>query len=324
MKVVATNDGGGVRGIMQAIWYSYLEKELKASINDFVDLFVGTSVGTIASAVLASGKISASGYKDLMIDNVKKCFKKRLRLPIIQPKYDNRYLQNLIRDVVGEMRLGEVMTPLVVTSVNLCTGRNHFFKSYDPKDAELKLWHVVNRSWAAPLFFGPIIDHKTQSVWLDGGTGDMNSPIDMALVEILRNKYKFNCIDNPIEHHYHLLSFGTGHQFRKPVPFDEAKKFNNIFQVLFFAKPTDGGLARTQLEATKTTLLKNFQEAMDFFSFNRVEPILSKKLDKLDATKYVEDYIKIAEEHCKDIDLYPLKERMKEWVRMKELEKLVE
>jgi len=305
-QVVAANDGGGAKGIMQAVWYSHIESKLKAKMVDVVDLWVGTSVGSITSGVMASGKISADDFFTIMDNELHSCFKRRFRMPFFQAKYSKKPLRRILKNILGNMKLGDVEKNLVITAASLVDGRNHFFKSYDEQDAEMNLVDAITYSWSAPVFFGSSVDFKNKQVWIDGGTGSMNSPIDEALVEALQLDFLAEDSKNSL----HLLSLGCGHKKVNNQVFKKARKDKNFSQVMTFLDPANGGLARVQLEDNKIALLTALSNRFDNFSFNRVEPILPKKLDKIDKVKFKNRYVRIATEFNKDINLKPLRKKL--------------
>ena len=47
--------GGGVRGLVTAVWLNRLEQKLGAPIGQFFDLIAGTSAGSLTACALASG-----------------------------------------------------------------------------------------------------------------------------------------------------------------------------------------------------------------------------------------------------------------------------
>lgn len=307
-EVIISFDGGGAKGIMHSAWLTAIEKQVGVQIYNIADLLLGTSVGAISAGLMASGKISGEDYLHLMKKNIKLCFKKRLRVPILQPKYSPNHLRGLIREVLGEMRLGETKTKLVITAASLMDGRNHFFKSYDENDADRLLADVISYSWAAPLYFGKVDDPNHRQVWVDGGTGSMNSPIDEALTEALNLKYF--CTDE--RNKAHLLSLGCGHTFHRYVSYEDASKFNNVGQVMAFLDPSSGGMARGQIEANKIQLLSTISRRLPNFSFNRVEPIIMPEAEGLDKVEYADYYLSVASDEVHKINMNPLKERMAE------------
>ena len=54
MYKILSIDGGGVRGIVPAIWMAELEKRIKGRIHDKFDMFIGTSVGSLITTAISN------------------------------------------------------------------------------------------------------------------------------------------------------------------------------------------------------------------------------------------------------------------------------
>jgi hypothetical protein len=296
VKRILSIDGGGSKGLIPTAVLAAVEDVLRAPIYTKFDLIVGTSVGAIIGGMLSSGAVSASTLKGEMYKELREIFKWRLRLPVLQPKYSRKPIDNLLNAYIPGVRMKQCRTRFLCTGVNIVDGRTHFFKSWEQKDGEIPLVEAIMRSAAAPLYFGSMIDKQTQSVWLDGGTGDMWSPAMEAFIEVMRQEWLGT-------EHVHMLSIGCG-QHSPQVPFDTAKKYKNIRQVNFYAQVTEGGLARVQMGKTQTEWLKNLAKHQSLnFTFQRLEDLtMAKELDKMDAIKYRDDYIRIGEKLAQQVD----------------------
>jgi hypothetical protein len=246
--------------------------------------------------MLGSGFVDATILKDQMYSKLPEIFEWRLRMPVLQPKYSRKPLDNLLNSYIPNVLMKQCRTRFMCTSVNIVDGRTHFFKSWEQKDGEIFLTDAILRSAAAPLYFGEIVDKSTKAVWIDGGCGNMGSPAMEAFIEIMRQKWLGT-------EHVHMLSIGCG-QHDQRVPFDKAKTFKNIRQVEYYAQIIDGGLARVQMANTQSEWLKDLS-AYGFmnFSYQRLEdPSMPKKMDKMDGIKYRDDYVKIGENLAKQVD----------------------
>ena len=51
-------DGGGVKGIIAAKMLANIEKRIYKPLNEYFDLIVGTSTGSIVAAAIATGRNS--------------------------------------------------------------------------------------------------------------------------------------------------------------------------------------------------------------------------------------------------------------------------
>jgi patatin-like phospholipase/acyl hydrolase len=294
-KRVLVLDGGGAKGLIQLSVLKEIEEKIgKESAQEF-DLIVGSSVGAVEGGILSTGLLSASTFRDVMYKSMFNIFKKRLRIPIFQPIYSRKPIQDLLDTYVIGMKMRQCITKFMGTSVNLVDGRTHFFKSWEEKDGELELSQVVLRSGAAPLYFGTLIDEETKSVWMDGGCGVMNAPIMQAFIETMRQGWL-------LEEHVHILSIGCG-QAAQGHPFNKAKNFKNIKQVAAFMDPIQGGLSRTEIAKIQEEWMKSICKYKLDLSFQRLEMYdMPKKMDTIDGVKYRDYYMSIGETLAKDVD----------------------
>lgn len=296
MKRILVLDGGGCKGLIEAAILREMEYTLSASIYRKVDLIVTTSVGAVIGGILATGTVMADFLLNKMVEAVVKVFSLRLRIPILQPKYDRTVLSDMMDKYVHGLTMNQCKTKFLCTSVNMVDGRTHYFKSWEEKDGKENLIQVINRSYAAPLYFGEIVDNKKGAIWLDGGTGNMNCPLMQAYIEIIRQ-----CWENePV----HILSLGTGYP-NISVPFKNGMWYKNLRQILYFMKPVDGGLARMQEPKTQVEFITNLTKISPNITMQRIDKEIPKKLDKMDAAKYRDQYVKIGVELSKKIDYDP-------------------
>lgn len=295
MRRILCIDGGGAKGIIPITVLAEIEKKTGKKICDMFDLIVGSSVGAIIGGVLAIDAMSASKLQESMKEELLNIFKKRFRIPVLQPKYSRKPLTELFKNYVGlstQMKLCETM--FMCTSVNMVDGRTHFFKSWEKKDGEIALADAMTRSYAAPLFFGQLVDSKSKSVWLDGGTGLSSCPLDKTYVEIQRQKWQ----NEPV----HVLSLGCG-EVDFGVPFDRAKRYRNIRQILFYNSPEEGGLAREQATQEQVTAFYCYSKENPNLTFQRLDlPSMPKKEDGMDKIQYIPQYEQYGLSLAKEVD----------------------
>jgi hypothetical protein len=237
-----------------------------------------------------------------MLDALPVIFHNRLRIPIFEPKYDRKNVQKVMSSVVSSSaKMKDVCkTKFVCTSINIVDGRTHYFKSWEDKDGMLNLSEAIDRSYAAPLYFGNIVDNTTQSVWMDGGCGGENSPIMEAFIEVCRQGW--------IKERVHILSIGCGNK-DFTIPFNEAKGYKNLRAVEYYINPADGGLSRLQSSKLQNTWMTSIDETLPNITFQRVNKYgMDKIMDKMDATEFIRSYEKIGNELASTIDYGPLKE----------------
>lgn len=202
-------DGGGARGIYPAQLLASVEQALGAPVKESFDLIAGTSTGSIIAGAAAVG-IPMTQVVDLFNSETARIFqKRRLGSFHVRSKYALHPLEQVVRNHVSRTRLGEVTTPLMITSSDISTGGVHVFKSRYlrdlgdsyVRDADVFLGDAILASCAAPTYFDPVPVGRL--LLADGGLW-ANNPSMIALTEAV-SKFR-----RRIEQ-VHILSIGTGH-----------------------------------------------------------------------------------------------------------------
>ena len=296
IKKILCLDGGGAKGSIEVATLKEFEKNTGKPINKTFDLIVGTSVGAIIGGILSASDLSADAFLELMKEALPRVFHHRLRWPIFQPKYNREILVNVMNKYIKDKKMKDCHTKYMCTSVNVVDGRTHFFKSWEQKDGETNLIEVINRSYAAPLFFDSIVDEINNAVWLDGGTGNMNCPLGEAYIELVRQGWESESV--------HILSIGSGYSSFS-VPFNKAKNYNNLRQIAYYMNPDDGGLARLQSTNTQVEWIKNISKCSPNVSFQRLDCEISNEMNGMDKIKYINDYIAYGTKMAADINYKP-------------------
>lgn len=296
MKRILSIDGGGAMGAIPLSILKKIEERTGKSILETFDLITGTSIGAAIGGSLSSGVLSCEDLFNNMLSDFKKIFRKRLRLPVFQPKYKIADVRVSLDSYLKGLKMKDCKTKFFCTSINYVDGRPHFFKSWEDKDGNLSLTSAIVRSVSAPLYFGKCVDSVDHSVWIDGGCGDMNDPSMQAYIEAYRQDWLKN-------EEVHILSLGCGQSF-KGIPFKKSKRFNNLQEVSFFLNIINGGLARAQTADTHEFWLKTLSEDNQCnLTYQRIQNYnLPKKIDKLDGVKYLSEYIKIGEKLSEEVD----------------------
>ena len=205
-------DGGGARGIYAAQMLARVEAALDTKIKDCFDLIAGTSTGSILAGAAAAA-IPMADIVELFEHESPRIFRKRWFDPALSILWRSRYSRHGLEDVLQRYvpchTLGQVETPLMITSADLATGGVHVFKSsylaelggpYD-RDGQVLLRDAILASCAAPTFFDP--KEVGSHLLVDGGLW-ANNPSIIALTEALS---KFNKTIAEVR----VLSIGTGH-----------------------------------------------------------------------------------------------------------------
>ena len=202
-------DGGGARGIYPAQVLANIERELQAPAAECFDLIVGTSTGSIIGGAAAVG-IPMAEIVRLFKEKAPRVFvKKRIGAFFFRSKYSRPPLEQVVRECVPDITLGQISKPLMITGSDISTGGVHVFKSryledlQAPyvRDAQVLLSDAILSSCAAPTFFDPV--PVGDLLLADGGLW-ANNPSIIALTEAVS---KFS---RPVEQ-VRILSIGTGH-----------------------------------------------------------------------------------------------------------------
>jgi uncharacterized protein len=119
-------DGGGIRGVFPAAFLAKLEEHLDAPIGSYFDLIAGTSTGGIIAMGLGLG-LSAKDIMKLYEEQGPAIFdqhhsgfanfiRRRLRgaLHWVDSKYSSQPLLDALTEILGQRRLGESRTRLVI------------------------------------------------------------------------------------------------------------------------------------------------------------------------------------------------------------------
>ncbi len=202
-------DGGGARGIYSAQVLSGLEQTLGTPVGKCFDLIAGASTGSIIAGAAAIG-VPMTEIVQLFEKEAPRVFQKKWPGSVhVRSKYSRHRLEEVIRNCVSNLTLGEVSNPLMIMASNISTGEVHVFKSRylkdlgEPyvRDGDVPLSDAILASCAAPTYFDPVT--VGSSLLADGGLW-ANNPSIMALTEAV-SKFGRSLED------VHVFSIGTGH-----------------------------------------------------------------------------------------------------------------
>jgi predicted acylesterase/phospholipase RssA len=247
-------DGGGIRGLIPAIWLEHLASKGVAnrSIYRIFDVVGGTSIG----GILAGGFTlpSAAGSKEpaltpqeaicLFRDKSEQIFPKgsilkRMSLSfssLFLSEYDPTPLEYLLQGYFGQTTLNQALTNLIVVSADNHTQQPFIFSSREARcnpARNYEAWQVGRATSAAPTYFPTFTPSVLDAVGpqpelIDGGLY-FNNPALEVYTEMVRlgdAQSQFSGRENMI-----LLSLGTG-QSRLPDC-----KFNHKSGLLSAARP---------------------------------------------------------------------------------------
>lgn len=203
-RILSLN-GGGIRGIFQAVFLSKIAEYFPQPFCSNFDLISGTSTGAIIGMAVAAG-IDMKKVVDLYTDKGPRIFRKKFLGPFRQgPIYEQEILKAELQQVFGNKRLRELDTKVIITSASIETPGHRFFAnfpSYVESDENFTVVDSILSSTAAPTYFTPFRPEGQNRHYVDGGVW-ANSPSALAI--LLANKYLRVPLAN-----ISLLSIGTG------------------------------------------------------------------------------------------------------------------
>ncbi len=231
-KTILTIDGGGMRGIIPAMFLHYLHSKLAEhnpgkELHNYFDMIAGTSTGGLialglSTPLVATGQTSLPKYSTeslikLYTQKGEKIFSKqgsklRKRItPIFKAKYSHSYLSSLMEELYGEARMSQAFLPVVITAFDAMRMQPHLFTShpspynrYGQTDFYIK--DAARSTSAAPVYFSPakvksVGSHAMEYNMVDGGIY-ANNPSLLAVTEAKRLF--------PEAKKFRLVSIGTG------------------------------------------------------------------------------------------------------------------
>nr|XP_043616557.1 patatin-like protein 3 [Erigeron canadensis] len=244
---VLSIDGGGVRGIIPGVILEYLESELQeldgedVRLADYFDVISGTSTGGLITVMLTAPDANNRplyAAKDIVPfyrDNLPKIFPQMGCLPIfdgiikllktlVGPKYDGKYLKNLVTGLLGTTKLDQTVTNVVIPTFDIKNMQPVIFSSYQvPREPSMnvQLSDICVGTSAAPTYLPAhyFVNDDREFNLIDGGIA-ANNPSLTAIGEVTRQIVKsdtnFSGI-SPLDFtRFLLISLGTGTQKLKP------------------------------------------------------------------------------------------------------------
>ena len=192
-------DGGGILGTFPAAFLAGLEQHLSKPIGSYFDLIAGTSTGGIIAIGLAMG-LRATDLLDLYEKRGPEIFSqgrgpfidfvfRKLRFGrwLVLNKYDPDPLQATLEEILGDRRIGDAKTRLLVPAWNPVARSVYIYKTaHHPRlrnDFKCRAVDAAMATAAAPTYFR---QHVTQHAagLSDGGTW-ANNPTALAVVEAI-------------------------------------------------------------------------------------------------------------------------------------------
>ncbi|KAL4333817.1 hypothetical protein GQ457_07G025660 [Hibiscus cannabinus] len=211
---VLSIDGGGIRGIIPGTILAFLESELQkldgvdARLADYFDVIAGTSTGGLF--------VSTSRYQ--LFPQTTTVIK-----ALSGPKYDGKFLRSLVKEKLGDIRLHQTLTNVVIPTFDINHLQPIIFSSYQVKKKPILdalLSDICIGTSAAPTYlpahyFKNEDDKGNMKEYnlIDGGVA-ANNPTLLAMGEVTKEIIKGNADFFPIKPidygRFLVISLGTG------------------------------------------------------------------------------------------------------------------
>ncbi|XP_056167180.1 patatin-like protein 2 isoform X1 [Syzygium oleosum] len=239
-------DGGGIRGVVPGVILACLESELQkldgedARIADYFDVVAGTSTGGLLTAMLTAPNeknrplFAAKDIKSFYFDNGPKIFPQnrcsclfssiaQSAKLVLGPKYDGKYLHSLLRDKLGNLRLHQTLTNVVIPTFDIKQLQPIIFSSFEVKRKtrlDALISDICIGSSAAPTYLPAHFFQTSDSTGalrdfnlIDGGMA-ANNPTLIAISEVTREITRkspaYNSINASEFGRFLVISVGTG------------------------------------------------------------------------------------------------------------------
>ena len=195
-------DGGGIRGALSVEILCRIVDKYPRFLDE-IDLFTGTSTGSIIASLLAKG-VPLSEIKKLYSKEVSKKIFSKPKLNFTKPKFNNKNLENLISNYFNDsFKISDFKKYIIIPAFYLGDKNTNswepvFFNNLSKNNtSNIIAKDAILASCAAPTYFP---SHKN---YIDGGVV-ANSPTAISLIKTLSLLPKYKKEDILI------LSIGTG------------------------------------------------------------------------------------------------------------------
>lgn len=224
---VLSLDGGGIRGLITAVWLKKLEERLNGPLYEHFDLIAGTSTGAILACGVSKG-LSAARIIALYRDQGKTVFpgaasrlwSRATRLfteGASAPKYDGKGLEAVLKEVFHTTQFQSLkIKPTLITSYDTLGREPVVFKNHRGEYSNLRVWEICKASSSAPTYFpGHVMQLGGADVPLIDGGVVANNPTACAIAEAKRfNRDRTDGIKFDVDD-FLIASFGTGEATRR-------------------------------------------------------------------------------------------------------------
>jgi predicted patatin/cPLA2 family phospholipase len=214
-------DGGGIRGIMAAIWLRELERRTSRTCSSMFQMMAGTSTGAIIAAGLSKPNENDRTTPNFTANYLVNLYQKRGKYIFVgkdrhwcdfrnfslslAPIYSSDNKKTEFQRYFKQTSLNECLTDIVIPAVKTGDTYTHLFTKYDSLNST-RLVDVLMATSAAPTYFDPYFVHDT--FYIDGGV-QMNNPTMAAYTKAIEYGYD--------KENIYVLSLGTGDYPLDPI-----------------------------------------------------------------------------------------------------------
>ena len=278
-------DGGGIRGLIPAVVLDRLEQRVGRPVADCFDLIAGTSTGGIlAVALTRAGEDgapmwSAAELIELYESQGPEIFDRTLFktlesvFAIEDEKYSSENLQRALDHYLGEARLKDALTELLIAAYETEQRFPFFFKRRRAREEpshDFPIRDVAYATSAAPTYFEPLKLETADTVdyfsLVDGGVY-ANNPAMCAYAEARRHEPGRTIM---------VVSLGTG-ELTRCLPYDEVKEWG-LREWIWPHTP----ILNVMFDGMSDTVDYQLNQVVDDGFYFRFQPTLDMAKDEMD------------------------------------------
>ncbi|UJR12816.1 hypothetical protein I4U23_016989 [Adineta vaga] len=300
-------DGGGIRGLIPAVWMSELERRTGLSSSSMFHMMAGTSTGAIVTACLSLPDLSsirrpryrAADIVELYTLHSDKVFARTSRwenLFGLKAIYEEKGKKDLFEEYFKGIRLSQAITELIITTVNSGSSATELFRQSDGlKDPSRnhKLSDILMCTTAAPTYFPPY--KLSNSVFVDGGV-QANNPTMIAYAEA--------CAKNINRDNIFILSLGTGDYVPDPLN-------PNAQRSLLFWGSNSTSVLKVIFDGPQNNIDYQLSSILNTDKYHRWQIWLENPIVLDDIRKETLDYlVELAHSHFEEMDAFDNNHRL--------------
>jgi patatin-like phospholipase/acyl hydrolase len=275
-------DGGGIRGIIPALVLETIEERTGRPISALFDLIAGTSKGGVIALGLTkpdedgrpahTAKKIVDLYETWGPRTFSRSIGQRLRTcnGILKEKYSCDGFNDMVAEYLGDARLSDALTDVLITAYDTERRCPFFFKSAKARSQEscdflMRLAALATA--AAPTYFEPLkLETDTAAEYyslIDGGVY-ANNPAMCAYADVMRHHPNGEVL---------LVSLGTG-ELTRPLPYDVVKEWG----LFGWARP----MLDVVFDGVSNTTNYQLCQLLGSSSYHRFQVTLDQRSERID------------------------------------------